>query len=92
MRPVFWFTIQVGQKRIPIPVVLLLPFMLVLDILALVGVSVYTLWKRTTLYLKLGTGFFFFRFTLNFVLYGGHFRIGVHDKNEMVRIFGGWRY
>jgi len=92
MSPVFWFTIQVGQRRVPIPIVLLLPLMLVIDILALIGLSIYGVWKRASLFLKLATGFYLFRFTLTFILYGGHFRIGVHDKNEMVRIFGGWNY
>ena len=93
MEPAFWLTVQIGQKRIiPIPLVLLFPFALVLDTLALIVLSVYGVWKNASLFLKIGSGFYLSRLTIALILYGGRFRIGIRNGKKTVRIFGGLNY
>lgn len=88
----FWFTVQIGRRRIPIPLVLLLPFALLLDALALVFLCIYGVRKRPIRFLKIAAGFHLSRLTLALLLYGGRFRVGVRDKNKTVRVFGGLKY
>jgi len=92
MTPAFWLTVQIGKRRIPIPLVLLFPFSLALDTLALVALSVYGALKKQALFLRIGSGFYLSRLTVALILYGGRFKIGIHDKKDVVRIFGGLNY
>ena len=92
MAPAFWLTVQIGKRRIPIPLVLLFPFSLVLDTLALVILSVYGVLRKQPLFLRIGSGFYLCRLTVALILYGGRFKIGIHDKKDIVRIFGGLTY
>lgn len=90
MAPAFWFTVQVGHRRIPIPIGLFLPFALALDLVALVALSLYGVWKRAPVLLRIGVSFFLSRLTLALLLHGGQFKICVRDKGDPVRIHGGW--
>ena len=92
MVPSLWLTIQIGSRRIPIPLVLLFPFALVLDTLILIALSVYGAWKKQPLFPKIGSGFYLSRLTIALILYGGRFRVSIRDENETVRIFGGLNY
>ena len=92
MAPSFWLTVQFGQRRIPIPLLLLFPFALVLDTLTLIVLSVYGVWKKAAHFLRIAAGFHLSRLTIALLLYGGRFRVGIRDGNETVRIFGGLTY
>lgn len=92
MAPAFWFTLQIKGRRISIPLLLLLPLALLLDLLALVALCVVGVWKKRALFIRLSTGFFLSRLTLGLMLWGGNFRIGVNEGQPVVRLYGGWRY
>jgi hypothetical protein len=91
MGTAFWLTIRVGKKHIPIPLVLLLPVMLLIDMIGLLVLLVFWIWKKKDLYLNIGTGFYLSRLILGLMLWGGRFRIRVQDKGDMVDIYGGWK-
>lgn len=86
----FWFTVQVGSRRIPIPLLIVLPLLLLLDILAFLLLVPYGIWKKERLFLDLGSGFVFTRLTLGLILHGGGFRIRVRDGKDRVLLGGGW--
>ncbi len=92
MAPAFWFTIQVKRRRIPVPLVLVLPLALLLDGVALAALCAVGLWKRMALLPRIGLGFYLTRLTLGLMLWGGDFRIGVNEGQPVVRLHGGWRY
>lgn len=86
----FWFTVQVGNRRIPIPLLIVLPLLLLLDILMLLLLAPYGIWKKERLFLDLGAGFVLTRLTLGLILYGGGFRISVRDGEDQILLGGGW--
>ena len=92
MAPAFWFTLQVKGRRLPIPLVLVLPLALLLDLLGLAVLCAVGIWKKCALFPRLGLGFFLTRLTLALMLWGGRFRIGVNEGQPVVRLHGGWRY
>lgn len=92
MAPAFWFTLQIKGRRIPIPLVLVLPVALLLDGVALAALCAVGIWKRRALLPRIGLGFYLTRLTLGLMLWGGNFRIGVNEGQPVVRLHGGWRY
>ena len=86
----FWFTVQVGSRRIPIPLLIVLPLLLLLDILAFLLLVPYGIWKKEQLFLDLGAGFVLSRLALGLMLYGGGFKIRVRDGESRVTVGGGW--
>lgn len=92
MAPAFWFTFQIKGRRIPIPLVLLLPLALLLDLLALAALCVGGIWKKNALFLRIGMGFYLSKLILGLILWGGRFRIGIRDQQQLIRIHGGWSY
>ena len=92
MAPAFWFTLQIKGRRIPIPLVLLFPVALLLDVLALVALCAIGIWKKNALLPRIGMGFYLSKLVLGLMLWGGRFRIGIRDQQQFVRIHGGWRY
>lgn len=92
MAPAFWFTLQIKGRRFPIPLVVLLPVALLLDLVALVALCLVGIWKRIALLPRIGLRFFLTRLILGLILWGGNFRIGVNEGQPVVRLHGGWRY
>lgn len=92
MAAAFWFTFQIKDRRFPIPLVLVLPVALLLDLLALVALCVVGIWKRKALLPRIGMGFYLSKLTLGLILWGGRFRIGIRDQQQLLRIHGGWSY
>jgi hypothetical protein len=88
MSPTFWLTIRVGGKRIPLPLLLILPLALVAEILALLPVVIYAIWRKQTLPLKLVSRFCLSRLMLVLILHGGKFNISVCDGPDRVRVGG----
>jgi hypothetical protein len=88
--PAFWFTVQVGGRRIPVPLLLALPLALAADLLALVALIILGLIRKQRLFLRLATGFLLSRLTLALILYGRRFQISVRDRDQRVRIAGRW--
>ena len=84
-----WFTIRVGGRRIPLPLILLLPVFLVLDILALMVMLPLGILKKKMLFVEIGVGFFLTRLIAGMNLYGGGFRVRVRDGNSRVEVRGG---
>ena len=90
MSPAFWFTIQVGTLRVPVPLLLFLPLALLVDTLAMVVLLVVAQVKRQALFLRLATAFALSRLTLALLLHGGGLRLRVRDGRQRVSIHGGW--
>ncbi len=92
MNPTFWFKIQIkgGGKRIfiPLPLPIILPLVLAIEILAIVPVAIYSIRKKQYLPLRFVLGFYLSRFLLAFILRGGSFRVRVSEGNNIVRIGG----
>jgi hypothetical protein len=92
MRPTFWLTIRVNKKRIPIPLFIIFPIALVLEILAILPLTICAIWKRQNLpikivsktVLRLGLS----RLMLVLMLYGGAFGVRVCDENDRIRVGG----
>lgn len=88
----FWFKIQIkgGGKRIfiPLPLLIILPLVLAIEILAIAPVTVYSVRKREYLPLRFVLGFYLSRFLLAFILHGGRFIVRVSEGNNIVRIGG----
>lgn len=92
MKPTFWLTIRVNKKRIPIPLFILFPIVLVLEILAILPLTICAIWKRQNLPLKivsrtvlrLGLS----RLMLALILYGGAFGVRICDGNDRIRVGG----
>ncbi len=85
-----WFTIRVGRRRIPLPLILLVPVFLVLDMLALLVMLPLGILKKNMLFVEIGVGFFLTRLIAGLILYGGGFRVRVRDGNSRVEVRGGW--
>ena len=92
MRLAFWFTVEVGRWRIPVPLLLGLPLTLVIDLVALVALTVVGIIRKQELLVRLGVQFLLSRLIVALMLNGGRLRISVQEGDQRVRIFGGWRY
>ena len=91
MGTAFWLTIRIGDRRIPIPLVPLLPFVLLLDILGTAVLLVFSILKRKALFLRIGLGFYLTRLVLTLILWGGRLKIRVQDEGSPVSVSGGWK-
>jgi hypothetical protein len=87
--PALWLTVRHGTRRIPIPVFVLLPFVLVVDILALVGLCVYGALARKPHFIRIGSGLYLTRLAITFLLHGERLKIRVADGDTRVAIYGG---
>lgn len=92
MIPAFWLTIWIKGRRIPFPLPIILPLILVLEILALLPVAIYAIRKKEALPLKIVSRFCLSRFMLAFILHGREFNINVCDGTDRVGIGGRIRY
>jgi len=88
MIPAFWLTIRVGGKRIPLPLLLIFPLVLVLEILAIVPTAIYASRKKEPLLLKLVSRLYLSRFILVFILRGRGFRVSVRDGHDNIQVAG----
>lgn len=92
MAAAFWFTLQVKGRRFPVPLLLVLPLALLVDLLGLVVLVGLGIARRRALFARLGLGFYLTRLILGLLLWGGRFRIVVNQDGPLVRLHGGWRY
>ena len=67
---------------------IIFPIVLVLEILAILPLAIYAIWKKQTLPLKVVSRFCLSRLMLNLMIHGGAFRVSVCDGDERVRIGG----
>ncbi len=92
MSPTLWFKIHIKRqgKRIwiPLPLFLVMPLVLVVEILAILPVAIYCIRKREYLPLKVVSRLYLSRFIFAFMLHGGKFKINVCQDNDLVRIGG----
>jgi hypothetical protein len=91
MHVTFWLTIQIGEKRIPLPLPLILFLALVIELLAFLPMTVYAIWKKKTFLLRLATGFYLSRLALILIFYSHGLKISVSENDEKIQIGGGWR-
>jgi hypothetical protein len=90
MMPSFWLTIKVGRKRIPIPILLVLPIILFVEILAIPFVAIYSIRKRDYLPLRFISGLYLSRLMVILLFYGRGFNVSVCDGDDKVRVAGIW--
>lgn len=91
MNPTFWLTIRVAGRRIPVLLPIVFPLVLILEILAILPVTIYSIRKKQVLPLKLVVGFHFSRLMLVLMLHGKAFRVNVCDGDDRVYIGGRWQ-
>ena len=84
MWPAFWFTIRVGGVRVPVPLLLLLPLVVVFDVLALLVLVPVGIWGRRGVLLRVGLSFVLSRLVLGLVVFGRGLRIQVQDGRQRV--------
>lgn len=89
MKPTLWLTIRVGGKRIPLPLFLILPLALIAEILAILPLTIYAIWKKQVLPLKLVIRFSLSRLMLVLLFHGGSFGVNVCDGDDKVYVGGG---
>lgn len=88
MSPTFWLTIRVSKRRIPIPLFIIFPIVLVIEILALLPLAIYAIWKKQTLPLKVVSRFCLSRLMLILMIHGGAFRVSICDGDDRIHIGG----
>jgi len=89
MSPIFWLKIQIKGRRLSLPIPIILPIAFVLEILALLPMTVYAIVKKETIFLKLAYGFYLSRLIFVFIIHGRGFLISICENNNQVRIIGG---
>ena len=88
MSPTFWLTIRVSGRRIPIPLPILFPLAFILEILAIIPVTVYSIRKKDPLPLKVVSGFYLSRLMLVLMIHGGKFGVRVCEGDNRVYVGG----
>jgi hypothetical protein len=91
MSPKFSLTIQIGERRIWLPLPLIFPLVLVMEILALLPMAIYATRKKEALPAKLVSRFYLSRFMLAYVLHGRKFKMSVCDGDSKFQIGGRMR-
>jgi hypothetical protein len=84
MGPALWLVVRVGSRRIPLPLILLLPALLLLDLLALFIMLPLGLHRRQRLLVAIGSGFCLTRVALGLMLFGGGLLVRVRDDADAV--------
>jgi len=92
MIPAFWLTIRIKGRRIPFPLPIILPLVLLLEIMALLPMAIYAVRKKESLPLKIVSRFYLSRFMLAFIIYGRKFKISVCEGADRVGVGGRIRY
>lgn len=68
-------TICFKQKTVFIPLLLVLPLILTMEVIAFIPMTVYALVKKKFILLKVAYSFYFSRFIIALILYGRRLRI-----------------
>lgn len=92
MIPAIWLFIRVDKLRIPIPLFILLPLALVLELIAFLPLVILYIVKKDVLFTKLAFGFYLTRLMFILIFYGRKFRIRVYEGKEAVNISGKWLF
>ena len=88
MSPAFWFTVRVKDRRIPIPLFIIFPIVLAIEILAILPLAIYAIKKKETLPFKVVSRLCLSRLILALMVHGGAFRVSICDGNDRVRVGG----
>jgi hypothetical protein len=90
MLPALWLTIKVNKRQIPIPLFILFPFVLALELIAFVPLLILAIVKKQSLFTRLAFGFYLSRVVLAIIVYGRKFQVKVSENKDKVRIAGKW--
>ena len=90
MHLTFWLTIQIGKKRISLPLPFILLLALVIEILAFLPMTIYAIWKKKTFLLRLAVGFYLSKLALILIFYSHGLKVSVSENDEKIQIVGGW--
>jgi len=90
MIPALWLTIKLNRRQIPIPLFILFPFVLVLELIAFVPLLILAIMKKQSLFTRLAFGFYLSKVVLAIIVYGRKFQVKVSESKEKVRIAGKW--
>ncbi|MBD3182725.1 hypothetical protein GF312_10555 [Candidatus Poribacteria bacterium] len=89
--PKIWLTINIKGNLIPLPLPIIFPLVLFLEILAIPVLIIYSIRKKELLPLKFISHFYLSRFLLSFMIYGRKFKVVVCDGEDKVAIGGKMR-
>lgn len=90
MIPAIWLVIRVDKLRIPIPLFVLLPLFLALELIAFLPLVILAIVRKDALFAKIAFGFYLTRLVFILIFYGRKFRIRVYEGKEAVSISGKW--
>ena len=92
MSPTLWFSIRIRRQEkrfwLPLPLLLILPLVLAVEVLTILPVAIYCIRKREYLPLKVVSRLYLSRFIFALMLHGGGFKVNVCQDNDLVRIGG----
>ncbi len=89
MNPIFWLRIKIEERRISLPLPIILPLAFVLEMLAMLPMIVYATRKKEPILFKLACGFYLSRLILALIIHGRGFLISVVENGKKVQIAGG---
>ncbi len=90
MIPALWIVVKANKLWIPLPLFLLFPLALALELIAFIPLLVFAIIKKRLLFFRLAFGFYLTRLMLALILYGRRFQVKVCDNNNRVRVAGKW--
>ncbi len=68
-------TIHFKQKRIFIPLFPILPLIIIMEIIAIIPLTIFALFKKEPMLLRIAYGFYFSRFIMALIFYGRRLKI-----------------
>jgi len=85
-----WLVTKVNNLRIPIPLFVILPVALALELTAILPLLILAAVKKQFLFARIAFGFFLTRLMLVLIIYGRRLQVRVCDNNSRIRIAGKW--
>ncbi len=82
----FILIIRIGGRTIWLPLPILLPIVLLLEILAIFPLIFIAIWRKEAFFWRIASGFYISRLLLVFMLYGGQFKIGIRADDRTLQI------
>jgi hypothetical protein len=90
MIPALWLVTKMNNLRIPIPLLIMIPFAFVLELIAFIPLLILAIVKKEYFFLKLAFGFYLTRLFFTLTLYGRKLQVKVCDSGNKVNVAGRW--
>ena len=86
MWPALWLTVQVGRRRVPVPLLVVYPLVLVLDVLTLLILVPVGLCTRHRVLSAVGARFVLSRLVLGLIVHGRGLCVRIRDGRRHVAV------